>query len=271
MTLSELLHQIKNDHLLLMKKKQLIVKNCFKSYDLEYYDHVYQLNFNLLTLDFKSNGKIPIPLRSKIRYRIMQSEYIKWKFKKEGRAFFDFLSLYYEDPEDIEFTDCESPDFIIHKEGNHGYEVTEATDAHNAKFNEAVYYLTNSDHHSKEFQVYLYHIEKRLKTYRIPADSIIRKQQRDTEEVNHYILKCIVKKAKKYENYPHELKTHNIIVFNNRIGFRRQDDFKKISMKIQDETSIHNSTIDKIFVVSGSHKLLVVYDKFGHILQIIRK
>ncbi|MBN2797475.1 MAG: hypothetical protein JXR88_18850 [Clostridia bacterium] len=270
MTLSELLHQIRKDHEDLMTKKMLKVKNCFKSYAFEYYDHIYYVQFNLLTLDFKAENRMPVPLRSKIRFRIMKAEYLKWKFKKEGRAFFDFLKLYYDTPGELMFTDCESPDFIIHYHGEHGYEVTEATDAHNAKFNEAVYYLTNSDHHSKEFQVYVDHIQNRLKATKITPTLVRGKQQTDIMIVNEYILKCIVKKAKKYEQYESNLSTHNIIVFNNRIGFRRQDDFNAIGEKIKSEPIISSSIIDKIFVISGNHNLLVVYDKYGSILDIIR-
>lgn len=269
MTLNELLKTIKRDHEKMMQEAhdEMYVESCFHSYAFRYRGRVYEVEFNLLTLDFKAKNKMPVSLRSKIKHRMIQEEYLKWKFKKEGRAFFDFLRLKYDDINHIRITDCESPDFIIHDGLEHGYEVTEATDAHNAKFNEAMYLLTGMDHTTREFKVYIKHIEKSLKNKSKALETTPKKPK----DIYARIIECIIKKAKKYKVYIADLDTRNVIVFNNRIAFRRQHDFDVISLGIRTSEAIKTSSLDSIFVISGTHDVMVEFDKFGHIKEVRRK
>lgn len=270
MTLKTLLRHIRKDHEILMEKahNELRAGDCFLNYAFEYKNVEYKIKMNLLTLDFTTQSKMPVSLRSKIKYKMIKEEYLKWKFKKEGRAFFDFLRLYFVDFDNIRFTDCESPDFIIHDSKDHGYEVTEATDAHNAKFNEAVYTLTGMDYTTKEYQFYLKHIEMSLRNKRT-GDSRVKKKTYEYE-IHDKIIKCIEKKALKYKEYDVTLDSRNVIIFNNRIAFRRQSDFDYISTNIQTNEIINNSGLDKIFVISGTHDVMIELDKQGSIKNIRR-
>ena len=271
MTYNELLEQIKEDHQKLMIKahQKMRVWSCFHLYAFHYKGRHYKIEINLLTLDFTPKSKMPVSLRSKIKSRMIKEEYLKWKFKKEGRAFFDFLKLNFTDVNSILFTDCESPDFIIHNHLHHGYEVVEATDAHNAKFNEALYLLTGMENTTKEFEVYIEHIEKTLMNKRKNVVSV--KPRAKHESLHDRILKCITKKAIKYNEYEVDLDTKNIIVFNNRIGFRRDSDFQHIGKMIENEPIIFNSDLDRIFIISGTHDVMVEYNRYGDIKKICRK
>lgn len=270
MTLKTLLKRIRKDHETLMEKahNELRAGDCFLNYAFEYKNMNYEIRMNLLTLDFTTHTKMPVSLRSKIKYKMIKEEYLKWKFKKEGRAFFDFLRLYFDNFDDIRFTDCESPDFIIHNSKEHGYEVTEATDAHNAKFNEAVYMLTGMDYTTKEYQFYLKHIEMSLKNKR-SGDHVKKKVYEF--DIHDKIIRCIEKKALKYKEYDVSLDTKNVIIFNNRIAFRRQSDFDYISTNIQNNEIINNSDLDKIFIISGTHDVMIQLNKHGHIENIRRR
>lgn len=264
-----LLVQIKKDHKLLMQKAhdRLTVADCFTSYVFEFRNHTYEIEINLLTLDFRPKTRMPVSLRSKIKSKMIEEEYLKWKFKKEGRAFFDFLKLNYDNYDAIVFTDCESPDFIIHNHKHHGYEVTEATDMHNAKFNEAVYLLTGMEHTTKEFKAYIRQIEKTIQNKRVQ-----RPREKEAHEALHTrIVECIRKKAIKYYEYETDLDTRNVIVFNNRIGFRRLEDFKEIGHMIARDPIINKSLLDRIFIISGTHDVMVEYNSQGKIEKIVRK
>jgi len=267
MTLNELLKLVKRDHEIWMMKahEEMLAGDCFCNYVFRYRGHEYHIRFNLLTLDFIAKSKMPVSLRSKIKSRIIKEEYLKWKFKKEGRAFFDFLGLYYDDYSHIRFTDCESPDFIIHDRFEHGYEVTEATDMHNAKFNEAVYLLTGMDHNTKEFKTYISHIERSLKNKHTRQ-----KTNYNDFDIHKRILECIEKKALKYHEYDVTLKTRNVIIFNNRIAFRRQDDFEIIRKGIQNSEIIKTSHLDNIYIISGTHDVMVSFNKYGDIIIVKR-
>lgn len=273
MTLNDLLELIKNDHETLMigAHQQMVAKKCFKSYTFQYKSRSYDILFNLMTLDFIAQSKMPVSLRSKLKSRIIEEEYLKWKFKKEGRAFFDFLRLNYGDFGDIVFTDCESPDFIIHNGKHHGYEVTEATDAHNAKFNETVYLLTGMDTDTHDYHVYLKQIEKSLRNKRSKDHSFQPRHLQAIEKIQEKILECILKKTEKYKEYEADLDSRNIIVFNNRIGFRRQSDFDKICQDIKKNNTISSSNIDSIFIISGTHDVMVELNKYGDLIQVKRK
>lgn len=264
-----LLKQIKIDHKKLMIKAhdQLTVAACYTSYVFHYRHQTYEIEMNLLTLDFVSKTRMPVSLRSKIKSKMIKEEYLKWKFKKEGRAFFDFLKLNYDNYEAILFTDCESPDFIIHDSKNHGYEVTEATDMRNAKFNEAVYLLTGMEPTTKEYKTYIRHIERTIQNKR----SQLPRRKIDHDTLHKRIVECIKKKAIKYQEYEVNLDSHNVIVFNNRIGFRRLDDFKAIGYMMSQDPDIRHSMLDRIFIISGSHDVMVEYKRNGDIEKIVRK
>jgi len=264
-----LLDQIKKDHKALLEQAydKLTVADCFTTYIFEFRNHTYEIEFNLLTLDFKAKSRMPVSLRSKIKAKMIKEEYLKWKFKKEGRAFFDFLKLNYDAYDAIVFTDCESPDFIIHDQRHHGYEVTEATDMHNAKFNEAVYLLTGMEHTTKEFKAYIRQIETTIQNKRKQNP----KEKEAHDALHKRIVECIRKKAIKYYEYEIELDTRNVIVFNNRIGFRRLDDFKEIGLMIKEDPIIKKSLLDRIFIISGTHDVMVEYNKEGAIEKVVRK
>lgn len=272
MNLYELLNQVEEDHKNLINEAltEVSVESCFSHYECEHKGNQYQLKFNLLTLDFIAITKIPVSLRSKIKSYFILSDVLKWKFKKEGRAFFDFLKLYYTDYNEVVFTDCESPDFIIHDQGRNGYEITEATDAHNAKFNETIYLLTGMEKSTPDFSIYLKQIEKSFynKDKRKPYSSqtIV-----SNSTIYGRIITCIIKKASKYREYDVTLDTRNIVVFNNRIGFRRDSDFETISQRIKNHEEIKNSNIDKIYIISGTHDVMAEYNTSGEVLSIIRK
>lgn len=273
MTLSELYMVLKSDHMIIMKKSQdrITVRDCYRVYDFAYAGKVYSVRFNLLTLDFKTLGRMPVALRSKIKSRIIREEYLKWKFKKEGRAFFDFINLYYDRREHLVFTDCESPDFIIHDHLDHGYEVTEATDAHNAKFNEAVYLVTGMDKQSRELKVYIEQIQRSLTNKRHNALSIKSRQYEDGDYIHRRIFECVMKKVQKYKEYNSVLHTRNIIVFNNRIGFRRHNDFKQLSDLMQSNIELRQSNIDRIYIIGGTHDILVEFNKYGQLLKVKKR
>lgn len=268
MELKELFMKIKIDHenLMMVAIEKMIVKTCYRNYAFDYNGHHYRLRFNLITLDFFPLTKLPFGLRGKIKSEIIKGDYLKWKFKKEGRAFFDFLKLYYKHYDHIVFSDSESPDFIIHDDLQYGYEITEATDAHNAIFNETVYRLTGMANYSKEFKTYIHQINKVLtnknlshKAYRRIDERIIHKR----------ILECIKNKVTKYQHYERVLDSRNIIIFNNRIGFRRKNDFEAISKGIK-EMEIAESNVDRIFIISGTRDLMVEYDTNGRLVEIRR-
>jgi len=272
-SLNDLLEHIREDHetLMIEAHQQMVAKKCFKSYTFQFKSRSYDVLFNLLTLDFITQSKMPVSLRSKLKSRIIEEAYLKWKFKKEGRAFFDFLRLNYGDYGDIVFTDCESPDFIIHNGKHHGYEITEATDAHNAKFNETVYLLTGMDTNTNDYHVYLKQIEKSLKNKRSGSHSFQQRHLKDIEKIQERIIECILKKTEKYKEYDPDLDSRNIIVFNNRIGFRRQSDFDKICQDIKKYDTISSSNIDSIFIISGTHDVMVELNKYGDLIQVKRK
>lgn len=273
MTLNDLLTQIEADH-----KKKVVealvcvsVKDCFRKYTFQYQEQVYNVTFNLLTLDFTTQSKMTVLLRSTLKSKIIKAKYIKWKFKKEGRAFFDFLKLYYKECGDVVITDSESPDFIVHDGLDHGYEVTEATDRHNAKFNETIYLLTGMDQTTKAYGRYIKQIKKTLKN-KIIRQGVFKERHANTiERIQNEILECIVKKVDKYKTYETQLDTRNIIVFNNRIGFRRQSDFDKICNLLKNHVTIGQSNIDRIFVISGNQDIMIELDKYGALIKIKRK
>jgi len=272
MKLKILLRHVKKDHISVLNtsRHHVRVGDCFKTYPLTYDGQNYDLVFNLLTLDFKCQKTMPLALKSKIKFYILQADYLKWKFKKEGRAFFDFLRLYYDTYDHFLITDSESPDFIIHHRGDHGYEVTEATDAHNAKFNEALYCLTSTERDTTAYKAYIQTIQRKLSKKRINALEINPRRYYDTDELQKRIIQCISKKVDKYKKYQINLKTRNIIVFNNRIGFRRRADIEKLSALIKSNEKITASDIDRIFIVGGNHDILVAYNRFGKILRVKR-
>jgi len=273
MTLNDLLIQIEVDHEKMVMKALVCMpaKDCFKKYTFHYQGQLYKVNFNLLTLDFTTQSKMTVLLRSKLKSKIIKAKYLKWKFKKEGRAFFDFLKLYYRDYGDVIITDSESPDFIVHDEYNHGYEITEATDRHNAKFNETIYLLTGMDQNTNEYQRYIKQIEKTLTNKKIGQHIFQERHAKNIERIQNEILECILKKVEKYKTYEAELDTRNIIVFNNRIGFRRQSDFDKICYLIKSHVIIGESNIDRIFVISGTQDVMIELDKYGALIKIKRK
>lgn len=271
-TLTDLLKKLETDHNQMMKEALIEVsaKACYKTYNFSYRGLNYDVVFNLLTLDFVSKSKMSVHLRSKIKSRIIEAEFLKWKFKKEGRAFFDFLKLYYRDFDHVVFTDSESPDFIIHNHQNHGYEVTEATDRHNAKFNETVYLLTGMDKTTQEYRKYISQIQRSLQNKKRGSLHFQDKHALDIENIQDKIVECIIKKVKKYKIYEAELDTRNIIVFNNRIGFRRRSDFERLCHLIEGQTIIKASNIDKIFVISGTHDVMIEINKYGKLVSVMR-
>lgn len=265
MKLETLLKTIKTDHDNLMEVAydKMIVKACYRWYGLEFNGHHYELQFNLMTLDFVAHNKLPFGLRSKIKSRIIDSDYLKWKYKKEGRTFFDFLKLYYINSEHIVFTDSESPDYIIYDDAICGYEITEATDTRNALFNEVVYRLTNLENYSKEYKTFIYQIN------RILTNKMRKNNTQTISQVQIYerILECISHKIEKYKNYNQALDRKNIIVFNNRILFKGYEDLQFISKGIS-EMKINNKGVDSIFIIDGSRNLMVEYNRQGKIVKI---
>lgn len=267
MELLDLYKSLKTDHenLMLVAEEKMKVDMCFRDYCFNYNGHEYILRFNLVTLDFIAKTKIPVGLRAKIKSHIIKEDYLKWKFKKEARAFFDFLRLYYKSYGQIVFTDSESPDFIIHEDKHYGYEITEATDAHNAMFNEAVYLLTGMENYTKEFNVYIKHIERTLTNRR--RNKLEVKERSYHSDIYTQILECIEKKVEKYKHYEVELDSRNIIIFNNRIGFRRKSDFVTIGNGIK-SLNIKNSNVDRIFIISGTRDLMVEFDTSGYMKKV---
>jgi len=271
-TLTDLLDQLKCDHENMMKEAlvEVYANACFKTYNFSYRGLNYDVVFNLLTLDFVSKSKMSVHVRSKIKSRIIEADFLKWKFKKEGRAFFDFLKLYYTSYDHVVFTDSESPDFIVHNHKNHGYEVTEATDRHNAKFNETVYLLTGMDKTTKEYKKYIIQIERSLQNKKTGSLHFQERHASGIENIQDKIVECIIKKVKKYKIYEAELDTRNIIVFNNRIGFRRRSDFERLCHLIENQTIIKGSNIDKIFIISGTHDVMIEINKYGKLVSVMR-
>jgi hypothetical protein len=266
MTLTELFLKIQHDHEKVMEKAvvEMPIKDCFRNYQFQFENHNYLIQFNMITLDFIVMGKMSVRVRSIIKSRLIKEEYLKWKFKKEGRAFFDFLSLYYENYKELLFTDSESPDFIIHDGLHHGYEVTEATDAHNAIFNETRYLLTGLPKQSRALRKYIAQIKMIL----VNKQEVVPKEAYSVEAVNQRIVECMEKKAVKYREYDVTLSSRNIIIFNNRIGFRRKTDYTSLSKLIRMNKKIRESDIDGIFVISGTHDHMIHFNRLGEILRI---
>lgn len=260
MNLSQLLSLLKHDHMIYLKKArhQIKVEDCYKSYSFSHEHKTYHVSFNLLTLDFKS--KMPVGLRSKLKHCLINQNYLKWKYKKEARAFFDFIKLSGMDYMKLLITDDESPDFLIHLNGVHGFEVSEATDPHNAKYNEVVYSLTGMEHTRKEFKTYIKHIEKSLLNCR--TDYVLKKNV--AKDVQVRIIECVEKKAVKYDHYDKILDSKNVIIFNNRIVLK-YDHILDLGLKIKHSKIISNSHLDYIIVVNGTHDGMAVFKKDGTI------